>query len=498
VSEPSLALPSRTLHRFDAVALGLWLGLVALQLGWIGFARYGWAFNLWNYLPLPAGIVFGGVSLAVCSAPVRTWLLARAARLLERFDALASGRRRALAIAGSLAFALAMWGLRERYATGDSNLLLFAARGGWTFVFPEPGASFLIHWTTDLFEALGWESMDGLRALSCVCVIPMLWFLSGAARHLAPVGLRSGFVLLVLSGGLLRVFAGHAEVYAPLLVCVSAYLWAALAYLDRRCSGWLPALALGIAIWMHMAAMALGPSLLALPWLVAQRDGDAPRILRALAAGLLSTLPLLAFIGSVMLFGHELDVRRALRTLIEIAGQSNAEKAVRWWVRGWGSYPSIGTDVIFLSWPHLKYLINASSLLAPSALPIVVGWLVVGRGTARSSPAALLLFVAAAPLVVYACLLRPFWGPYDWDLFSATALLLAILAAHVVTSGFAPALRAHVALLIVVLQLAFFGLPFIGTALGGWRDAGPFQPYRWHRDLRAPRTPPPDELAPWL
>lgn len=493
-----MAIPAHALRRFDAVALGLWLLLVALQLGWIGFARYGWAFNLWNYLPLPAGIMFGAVSLAVCFAPVRIWLAARAARAAERFGALSSRRRRALAIAGSLAFALALWGLRERYAAGDSILLVFAARGGWTFVFPEPGASFLIHWTIDLFEAFGWGSMNGLRALSCVCAIPMLWFLSGAARHLAPIGLRGGFVLLVLSGGLLRVFAGHAEVYAPLLVCLSAYLWAALAFLDRRVAWWLPALALGIAIWMHMAATALGPSLLALPWLAAPRPGDPPKMLRALAAGLLSTLPLFAFIGGVMLFGHELDVHRAWRTLVEVAGQSEAEKAVRWWVRGWGSYPSIGTDVIFLSWPHLKYLLNAASLLAPSALPIVVGWLVVRRGTSRSAPTPLFLSVAAAPLVLYACLLRPFWGPYDWDLFSATALVLAVLAAHVVTNGFAPGLRAHVVIVIAVLQLAFFGLPFIGTALGAGRDAGPFQPYRWHLDLRTPRTPPPDELAPWL
>lgn len=498
MSAPAEAVPARTLRRFDAVALAIWALLVALQLGWIPFARYGWAFNLWAYLPVPVGVVFAIAALLVCFAPVRAALAARGRRTAQRIAMWPPGRRRALVVVGLVGFGLAMWLLRERYAAGDSILLVFAARTGWTFVFQEPGATFFIHQMVALFDLLGWGSMNGVRALSCLCAVPTVLFLAGAARHLAPTGARSAVVAIVLSGGLLRIFAGHAEVYAPLLMSASAYVYAALAFLDRRCGGWVPAFAFGIALWMHIAAVALGPSLLVLPWLVAAREGDAPRLARAFASGLLAGVPMLLFVVGLLAFDHHNEVFRAWRSLLEVAGRSSDPQAVRWWVRGWGSYPSIGTDVIFLSWPHLKYLLNAATLLVPATIPILLGWVILRRGPSFASAQARFLFAAAAPLVVYACLLRPFWGPYDWDLFSMTALVLALLAAHVITNGLPSGLRPHAVIFIVVVQLVFFGLPFIGAGLGTWRDGGPFQPYRWQLDLRAPRTPPPDVLAPWL
>ena len=93
-------------------------------------------------------------------------------------------------------------------------------------------------------------------ALALLCV----W---RAGRYLAP-GHGAGVALLILSGGLLRVFAGHVEVYGFLLAAAGAYLWSALAHLAGRASWTTPCLALGVAVWLHPSAVALLPSLVLL------------------------------------------------------------------------------------------------------------------------------------------------------------------------------------------------------------------------------------------
>jgi hypothetical protein len=244
--------------------------------------------------------------------------------------------------------------------------------------------------------------------------------------------------------------------------------------------------------------VALVPSLLLLPWLASGRSDEPRPILRSVAGAALSGVPILVFLALMLVFGHGEDVWRAGRQAVEVLGRSPELDATRWWVRGWGSYPSIGTDVVFLSWPHLKYLLNAAYLLAPATLPLLMGFAIARRRLLVQAPAARFLLVAAIPLVAYSCLLRPFWGPFDWDLFSLTALVLSLLAAHLVATGLAPSVRAHVAVWLVGFQLAFVAVPFVATGLGKWRDAGPFQPRQWTVDLRTPNTPPPDVLEPWL
>jgi hypothetical protein len=305
-------------------------------------------------------------------------------------------------------------------------------------------------------------------------------------------------VLLVLSGGLIRVSAGHVEVYAPLFAAATGYLWAALAYLRGRAPWWAPALALGAALWMHLASAALIPSLLVLPWLTPERSGEPRPVLRSVAGAALAGAPIFVFLVLLIALGHGQDAWRAGDRALEVLGWSPDPDPKRWWVRGWGSYPSIGTDVIFLSRPHLKYLVNATYLLVPAALPLLAGFAVARRRLWTQAPATRFLVAAAAPLVAYACVLRPFWGPFDWDLFSLTALVLAVLAAQLVATGFAPSVRAHVAVWLVGFQLVFVAIPFVATGLSGWCDAGPFQPRQWQLDLGEPKTAPPDFIKPWL
>jgi hypothetical protein len=488
----------RAVRWTSLAALASWGLLVALQLGWIPFARYAWAFNLWGYFPGWVAVALGGAALLLCFGPVRATIIQGATL---GGAALARLPRGAALLAGLLGLAVAawlLWLLRERYIAGDSALLVMAVHGGWTFVFQEPGASFLMHHAVAAAESLRFGPLNGVRVLSCLCSVPAFFFLFGAARNLGAPGFAGAIVLFVLSGGLIRVFAGHVEVYAPLLAAASGYLWAALAYLRQRAPWWAPALALGMTVWMHVSAVALVPSLLLLPWLVSERPREPRPVLRALTGAALSGVPVLVFLALLLVFGYREDVQRAADKALEVLGRSSELDATRWWVRGWGSYPSVGTDVVFLSWPHLKYLLNAAHLLAPATLPLLAGFAVARRRLLVQAPAARFLLAAAIPLVAYSCLLRPFWGPFDWDLFSLTALVLSLLAAHLVATGLAPGLRAHLVVWLVGFQLAFVAIPFVATGLGKWRDAGPFQPRQWTVDLRMPNTPAPAELEPWL
>ena len=498
MTESAEGSTARAVRRVSLAALACWGLLVALQIGWIPFARYAWAFNLWGYFPSWVGVTLGGAALLLCFGPVRAAIASGGARIGDETARLPRLPALLAALLGLAILAWLLWLLRERYVAGDSALLVLAVHGGWTFVFQEPGASFLVHHAVAAADSVRFGPLNGVRVLSCLCSVPAIWFLVGAARNLGAPRFAAAIVLLVLSGGLIRVFAGHVEVYAPLLAAASGYLWAALAYLRRRAPWWAPALALGVTLWMHVASVTLIPSLLLLPWLASERSDEPRPILRSVAGAALSGVPILVFLALLLVFGYGEDVWRAGDQAIEVLGRSPEPDATRWWVRGWGSYPSIGTDVIFLSWPHLKYLLNAAYLLAPATLPLLVGFAIARRRLLLQAPAARFLLAAAIPLVAYSCLLRPFWGPFDWDLFSLAALVLSLLAAHLVATGLAPSVRAHVAVWLVGFQLAFVAIPFVATGLGKWRDAGPFQPRQWTVDLRSPNTPPPDVLEPWL
>jgi hypothetical protein len=181
--------------------------------------------------------------------------------------------------------------------------------------------------------------------------------------------------------------------------------------------------------------------------------------------------------------------------VIEILGRSDAADAIRWWVRGWGGDPSIGTDVVWLSQPHLKYLVNAFSLLIPACLPACLFLLVRRPRVLAADATARWLAVAALPLCLYATLLRPFWGPWDWDLFALTAFVLACLCIRALaTLHVAPEL----AVAIIGFQLCFVGVPFLWIGAGTPRDVGPFGFRSFDYDLRQPARQPPAHIAPWL
>jgi len=277
------------------------------------------------------------------------------------------------------------------------------------------------------------------------------------------------------------------------------YLWLALERLAGRRSWVHPSLALGVCIWLHSSALLLIPSLALLPW-IAPRDrgrGNTPQLLEAVRSVALATTPLLAFLALMALTGRHGEFENAWNLGLHIVGTQRDPLLIRRWIRGFGG-TSIGTDVTFLSWPHLKYLINAAYVLLPIAVPGALLIALRVPGAFFRSPTARFLLATCVPFLGYALVLRPVWGPFDWDLFAAGALCLGCLVAHVLASRLDEASFRDLAIVAIGFQLLYVGAPFLLMSAMDLADAGPFAPGYFDYNLFIELHPASPKLAPWL
>lgn len=482
--------------RAQAIVLLGWGVAVAGQLGWLPGLRYAWAVNLWAYQPVAARAALLLLSFAACWPVVRQRGLAAFAALARAAGALPS---RLHAPARLLAVVLGLWLLRERELFGDSRLLFTWARGAEAFVFPDMGATWLLRQVVWLGPTLGLRSAPAVALLVCLCGGLAFELLRRLAAELAPPRrpeAAAWILALLATGGWIRIFAGHFEVYAPLVVAVLAYLVLALEVLRGRRPLWTAALALGLCGWVHAVSVLLVPGHV---WLVLRRGEGLGGAARRLALGAAVALaPPVLFALGCLAFGAADELGAALAKALQVLGRDPDPAATRWWVRGWGGAPSVGTDVVFLSAAHWKYVANAAWLLMPFALPGALLLALRRRGGPAPDARARLLLFATAPFVAYAFALRPFWGPWDWDLFSLAALGGGAWLAHRLAAVLPPGeLRAWASLL-VALQLLFVTAPFLAVGIAAAHDAGPFAPALFELRTARPMTPPGPRLAPWL
>jgi len=490
-------LDSRAVRFVSLAGLGSWALLTAMQFQLIPFTSYAWGFNFWQYLPRWVPPLLGVTSLALCSGAVRSAVASGADRL--RSGRFATPGLPSKAVALLLVFS-AFWLLRERQILGDSGILLWTSSSWEAFHIPEIGATFLLGSLSRFGRSLALD-LDGVielvRFAVCVSGALALLLMGQAARYLTPGHALSG-VLLLASGGLLRIFAGHFEVYAFVLAAVGAYLWASLAYLNGRGPWLAPCLTLGAAIWMHFSAVCLIPSLLLLPRLSARAGSasqEAGRIITGLA---LAASPSVVFLLVFWMLGAGAEFEQRWEVVSEILGTSDDPNALNRWVRGWGGEPSRGTDFVFLSLPHLKYLGNAAHVLAPGAFPLLVWFAWRNPRGFRATALARFLLAASLPLLVYALALRPIWGPFDWDLFAITAFFLAALSAHLLHATLRDPTYAHVVIWIVGFSLLFVGIPLLLMGVATPGDAGPFAVGEFDFHSIEPTSASFKTLEPWL
>jgi len=493
------ALPAAT--RISLLGLLAWALLASLAFRLIPFARHGWAFNLSQYLPPSCAPVFAGLALTLCSASVRRALIAMLGSATGSLAALISQKwLRGIALF-TLSTAL-FWLLREREDFGDSVILMWSVVKGRAFHFPDVGSTFLF---AAFLRMGGWlfgdldSAVAFLRLSVCLCGGAFVLLMLRAGRYLVP-GRPALAACLVAAGGLLRIFAGHGEVYGYLFVALAAFLWFALAYLegDRRLES--VAFVMGIAIWLHASSVFLSLGLFAL-WRWGRPGIGAPNVRLLLRALGWAAVPYAVFLVVGFALGAGPAIVESFGALLGSLRQGSADQPLHVLIRLPGQGETIGTDYVLLSLGHLKYLLNASHLLAPAALPLLLAsalcWPRV-LGALATGPRGRFLLGCLLPLIFYSLVLRPVWGPYDWDLFAITAFFAMALAVVSLDAALDAESFDHASVCIVGFTLLFVTLPFLATAVATPRAAGPFTHGHPEWQAETARGRPHPDLAPWL
>jgi hypothetical protein len=450
-----------------AVASAACLLLVPVQLGWIPALRHAWGLQLWLYLPTAASALLALAVLALCWPGVQDGLARAAAALRERLE----GRGAALLLVLPLLF----WLLRERLVFGDSELLLYTSAIGHQFSIPDVGATWFFNLAARLGRVFGEGPLAPIQVFVCLAGGVAVACVAGGSRYLAATpGERALVAALILCGGLLRTLAGHVEVYAFVLAAAAAYLWAALAHLAGRAHWSVPCAALGVGLWVHFSFAFLTPTLLLLFHLKDPSRGPARHAARGLAALPLLAAPTLLFLLLMAATGHGEDLERGWTKLRQILGLELNPYFANHWVLAWGEERGAITEYAIFSREQFKYLVNAFFVLAPASVPLLAGFACLRPRALLATPEASFLSAAALCTALYAFVLIPLWGPYDWDLFSLSAFCLAALAAHLVVGELAGSVRARLCAILLGASLLFVTLPFLWVGTAPSRHAGPF------------------------
>jgi hypothetical protein len=194
---------------------------------------------------------------------------------------------------------------------------------------------------------------------------------------------------------------------------------------------------------------------------------------RWIPAGLVTLCPTLLFFVGLAAAGHGGDLGVAVEKMLRWSDVGPTPQGHEAWIRFWGG-SGPGTLYLFLGPGHVKYLVNSFFVLAPWTIPLLAGLAVHSRRVFVAGPEALFLGSACVTAVLYALIVRPVYGPYDWDLFSSTAALLGLLAGHLLARALGRGAFTQVCILAIGTALLFTAIPFLVAGVAPRADAGPF------------------------
>lgn len=447
---------------------------VMVQLGWIPHFRFAWGFTLWQYLVPPFAWTLAALMILACIAPARGVMLRSAGSL---YDFVSRPAMRPLRWAAFAALPLCAWVVRERTFLGDSKILLYTlAAMDRRFFFPDVGATFLLKSSLDLGRWSGVGGVAGVQILICLAIWPALFCFHRAATYLTPTARWAGFATaLIMVGGVARIYAGHIEVYSIVLFGLGVYFWASLAYLRGGRHWFVPCLALGFGLWIHLCFLFLIPSLLLLPILTGPPYTLGRRFVQWGTGLVVAILPLVGFLALLVVLGVGDDLFAAWRKLVkwsEVGARPDHYGTV--WIRPPWEPSEGGTKYVLYSPGHLKFLANSFFLLAPAAVPVVLAYAAFSVRRFWSTPEAAFLSIAALAMLAYASIVRPVFGPYEWDLFIVTAVCLAALAAHLLANTRCTPSLLHLCTLLLAASTLLVAVPWIAVGVHAHRNAGPF------------------------
>lgn len=388
--------------------LRLALAVLAAALAWPLAESAWWSRQLWGAHALaflPAAWWLAPFALAALFVPA----VGKAAGAgLER--AMSSAPRAWPWLAG-LAAALVFWLVRERHLYwGDALPLSINVPAGQSFHPDEP----LTLWLHHALWSLGggrWSAVTAIAAASAVA--GGLWVAlhaRGFARPGLPAGIALLATLVLATQGGAAIFHGHVENYAYLAVCLAAFLWAGIEYLDDRAPAWPAFAALLLGFAFHLLGALMLPAALYLVGHGLQRPGKRAGMLATLAGTLLlgATAAWLArglYAGGSPFAAFETAVRNVLQQPRDM--QASAIFTTRRLADVWSHIVQMG-----------PLSLVAATLLAP-ALPF---------GAVLRTAGGRFLALAALTLYAPALLLGEgnLGAARNWDLFAAPSLAIAL------------------------------------------------------------------------
>jgi tetratricopeptide (TPR) repeat protein len=394
--------------------LALWIVTVLGHLaGAVLLPDQLWGMHLYRFVAPP--VVIGGVLLAVVAGVL----------LFKDPGSLPSAsvpRRFAPFLeAGAAAAAFVVfWAFRVRHLLlGDSYVLVQSVPAGASLHPREPLTAFLHE---SLYRAL--RHLPLLRAMpkpdaawwtvaleSALCGALFLIVAVRLAREI--VRSTSGgaspalIALILMAQGYALLFFGYVENYTYLLLATGVYLLLSLRYSNGRGSLLAPAIALILAFWLHLSALALAPSFVVLAaW--GLRCGDTRR--KALRDLLVAAALLAVSLMIPSLLGSRLSGGAMVRSILREAWQGHRT----------------GAGIPYMvSGRHVRDFCSEQFLVGPLGMLLLLPAAVMAlvRGAWRKATPLFLLAAALPPLLGAWMASDPNLGyPRDWDVFAPLAL----------------------------------------------------------------------------
>jgi tetratricopeptide (TPR) repeat protein len=403
---------------YRRVLLAIAALVVGLQLAALGPLRgVMWGSHLYAFVPLAAAIV---AWLAVLAGAV--WLArssgtsTEASRITGRWPSIAA------LVAVAVTSGVVFWLLRSRQELlGDAVPLMIDLPTGKAFHPRQPLAMWLqqqcYHWFagTGADASLLETQAAAARSVAIGSVIAGVMFVfvvAGTARLLARArGSRTVTWLVgavVMTQGYAVLFFGYVENYTYQILAIGLYLLAALAWLERRLTLSVAAVALVLATGVHLSSIMLVPSFAFLAVIGARdpaRRRDTAVGILALAAAVLALDKLLGTMSpGYSLWSGIGDITGIARTS-----------------QGGGA----GLTYMF-SLAHLRDFVSDQILVGPLAALLFLAALAMGArdpAVRRHRPSLFLAIAAGAYLIGSWSVSEPLLGyARDWDLFAAAAL----------------------------------------------------------------------------
>jgi tetratricopeptide (TPR) repeat protein len=431
------------------VGLGIAVLLLVPMLPELVLRRELWAFEPLGELPLALRVGLAAALTATLHPAVRAGFT----RTVDALAARAAWWRTILIGAVPLLLGLFAAFRQRNLRLGDGALLALLVEQrvhleGYLAGYDEPLELYLhslaYGWLHAAFE---WDVTASYALLSSLAGVGFVWVMIVLWREApgsSPIG-GVVAVLLSLATPSVQLFFGYVENYTLVALASLVYLLTGLRSLERGLSPLWPALALGVAISLHVLAGWLGPSLLYVFWRSARARGFTGRIRLLAAMGATSLLPIAATIAWLTVIGVPIGALgethlAALKFIFLV--DPDAPYFI---------YPAFSSG-------HWRDIANQLALTSLAPLLVIVALVPAmrSRGVAQVCDAHVrFLALGAGFLHLFALTWNAENGAYnDWDLFALAGFFDAMLAARLVQRAL-PDDAQRVALALPAVALGF-------------------------------------------